>query len=106
MSEFELTQATARLTVAIIRYAKLFRNKKTPTRQEIHAEKTNVGAAIDQILDYYQKQGAPMPWLNTTHIWNDNIECLFTNKQTQEDYKARMTEFHNYYYETLQSDNE
>ena len=101
---FNITISVAKgsLSAAFLAYLKL---GSTP-RQEQHATMVRVGACIDCIYELFAKQGSPAALLNTQIVWNEVVEAKVKDPSYVAFYKDEMTSFHNYYYETLRSDDE
>ena len=74
--------------------------------QERHASRVRVGACIDRIYELFNQQGSTDPLLSTQLVWNEVIESKIKDPSDVAFYKDEMISFHNYYYETLRSDDE
>ena len=76
------------------------------SRQEQHAATVRVGACIDRLYEIFAQSNPPAALLCTQIEWNEIVEAKIKDPSDVAFYKDEMSSFHNYYYETLRSDDE
>ena len=101
-SSIPVAIAKACLASAFVSYLKL----GDAPRQEKHATMVRVGACIDRLFDLFEESNPSAALFETQAAWDEMVEFKVHNSEARQHYKTQMTSFHNYYYETLRSDDE